>query len=70
MNFAELFRIFKLLGTPTEEVWPGMCSLPEYKPFPLYHPSLTLSQVARDVLSISLDPRSDAILAVTNTSRY
>jgi len=47
-----------------------MCSLPEYKPFPLYHPSLTLSQVARDVLSISLDPRSDAILAVTNTSRY
>ncbi|XP_023320500.1 cyclin-dependent-like kinase 5 [Eurytemora carolleeae] len=41
----QIKRVFKLLGTPTEEVWPGMCSLPDYKPFPLYNPSLTLHQV-------------------------
>jgi hypothetical protein len=27
----ELFRIFRLLGTPTEAVWPGVSSLPDYK---------------------------------------
>ena len=27
----QLKRIFKLLGTPTEETWPGMTQLPEYK---------------------------------------
>lgn len=27
----ELFRIFRLLGTPTEVVWPGVSSLPDYK---------------------------------------
>jgi len=27
----QLFRIFRLLGTPTEEVWPGVLMLPEYK---------------------------------------
>jgi len=42
----QLKRIFKLLGTPTEETsWPGMCQLPEFKQFPLYHPSMTFSQV-------------------------
>ncbi|KAL7419600.1 Cyclin-dependent kinase catalytic subunit [Cryptotrichosporon argae] len=28
----EIFRIFRLLGTPDEEVWPGVKSLPDYKP--------------------------------------
>eukprot|EP01097_Dermamoeba_algensis_P008388 TRINITY_DN558_c0_g1_i3.p1 TRINITY_DN558_c0_g1~~TRINITY_DN558_c0_g1_i3.p1 ORF type:complete len:149 (-),score=34.67 TRINITY_DN558_c0_g1_i3:188-634(-) len=35
----QLLRIFKLLGTPTEEEWPGMVSLSEYatvKKFPVY----------------------------------
>jgi cyclin-dependent kinase len=27
----ELTRIFKVLGTPTEEVWPKVIQLPEYK---------------------------------------
>ena len=27
----EIFRIFRLLGTPDEEVWPGVKSLPDYK---------------------------------------
>lgn len=27
----ELYRIFRTLGTPTEETWPGVTSLPDYK---------------------------------------
>mmetsp|Transcript_3050 Transcript_3050/g.7271 ORF Transcript_3050/g.7271 Transcript_3050/m.7271 type:complete len:293 (+) Transcript_3050:124-1002(+) len=27
----ELFRIFRLLGTPTEASWPGVSTLPDYK---------------------------------------
>ena len=33
----ELFRVFRTLGTPTEETWPGVAGLPDYKPtFPLW----------------------------------
>lgn len=42
----QLKRIFKLLGTPSEETWPGLTQLPDYKPFPLYHPSMSLVQVS------------------------
>ncbi|EEB13881.1 mitogen-activated protein kinase ERK-A, putative [Pediculus humanus corporis] len=41
----QLKRIFKLLGTPTEESWPGLAQLPDYKPFPVYHPSMSFTQV-------------------------
>jgi serine/threonine protein kinase len=35
----QLFRIFRQLGTPTEEVWPGVTSLADYKPsFPQWAP--------------------------------
>lgn len=35
----ELFRIFRVLGTPTEETWPGVSSMPDYKPtFPNWPP--------------------------------
>ena len=42
---SQIKRVFKLLGTPSEDSWPGMSGLPDYKPFPLYQPSLTFSQV-------------------------
>jgi len=33
----QLVRIFKVMGTPTEESWPGVSQLPEYNPdIPLY----------------------------------
>lgn len=32
-DFDQLGKIFAVLGTPTEEVWPGMTSLPNYVPF-------------------------------------
>jgi serine/threonine protein kinase len=28
----ELFKIFRTLGTPDEEIWPGVVTLPDYKP--------------------------------------
>ncbi|KAJ2493873.1 Cyclin-dependent kinase catalytic subunit [Coemansia sp. RSA 2050] len=28
----EIFKIFRILGTPTVEVWPDVASLPDYKP--------------------------------------
>jgi hypothetical protein len=35
----QLLRIFKILGTPTEESWPTVSSLPEYRSdFPVYNP--------------------------------
>jgi len=41
----QLKRIFKLLGTPTDETWAGHSQLPDYKPFPMYHPTTSLAQV-------------------------
>ncbi|NXU60017.1 CDK2 kinase, partial [Turnix velox] len=35
----QLFRIFRTLGTPDEVSWPGVSSLPDYKPtFPHWGP--------------------------------
>lgn len=43
----QLKRIFKLLGTPTDETWPNMTALPDFKPMPLYQPNMTLVQVSK-----------------------
>lgn len=33
----QLFRIFRTLGTPTDNTWPGVYKLPDFKPlFPLW----------------------------------
>jgi len=35
----ELFRIFRVRGTPNDHVWPGVSRLPNYKSeFPQWHP--------------------------------
>merc|ERR1712112_544244 len=35
----QLFHIFRSLGTPTEEIWPGVTRLPDFKPvFPRWQP--------------------------------
>lgn len=39
----QLKRIFKLLGTPTEDTWPGVSQLADYKPFPCEFFVITLS---------------------------
>lgn len=43
----QLKRIFKLLGTPTDETWPNMTTLPDFKPMPMYQPNMTLVQVCQ-----------------------
>jgi len=36
----QLFRIFRTMGTPTEEIWQGVSQLPDYKPtFPNWKPN-------------------------------
>lgn len=51
----QLMRIFKVLGTPTEEVWPGVNQLSEWKPdFPIYR-RVPLSSVVTTVDSFGID---------------
>lgn len=68
----QLKRIFKLLGTPTEESWPGLAQLPDYKPFPVYHPPMSFSPVVpklnskgRDLLQVCVDVPSSVSLTVS-----
>uniref|UniRef100_A0A8C5J311 Cell division protein kinase 5 n=1 Tax=Junco hyemalis TaxID=40217 RepID=A0A8C5J311_JUNHY len=55
----QLKRIFRLLGTPTEEQWPAMAKLPDYKPYPMYPATTSLVNVVpklnatgRDLLQV------------------
>jgi cyclin-dependent kinase len=57
----QIFRIFRILGTPNEEVWPSVSSLPDYKPtFPQWSRQdvgrivSTLDDVAIDMLKRTL----------------
>nr|ODN85227.1 CMGC/CDK/CDC2 protein kinase [Cryptococcus depauperatus CBS 7841] len=51
----EIFRIFRLLGTPDEDVWPGVRSLPDYKPtFPQWH-AINLTDVIKGLDSDGMD---------------
>jgi len=52
----QLYQIFRLLGTPSESVWPGVSQYPDYKDsFPQWRPA-KLSRVlpALDLLGIDL----------------
>ncbi|KAK7368727.1 hypothetical protein VNO80_10756 [Phaseolus coccineus] len=61
----ELFKIFRILGTPNEDTWPGVTSLPDFKSaFPKWQPKdlktvvLNLEPAGLDLLSrmLHLDP--------------
>jgi len=50
-----LFRIFRVLGTPTEDLWPGCSSLPDFKSsFPKWPPQ-KLSKVCPSLDQFGLD---------------
>ncbi|KAJ3396796.1 negative regulator of the PHO system [Lobulomyces angularis] len=55
-NEDQLQRIFKLRGTPTEQTWPHVSELPDFKPnFPYYHPQSLASKIpAIDGLGLDL----------------
>ncbi|XP_013774341.1 cyclin-dependent kinase 1-like [Limulus polyphemus] len=54
----QLFRIFRTMGTPTEEVWPGVTQLPDYKPtFPSWKENIlpsTCSQMDNNGIDVLL----------------
>lgn len=51
----QLFRMFRILKTPTEEIWPGVTSLPDYKPtFPCWTQNNLNTQV-KNLDSAGLD---------------
>ncbi len=54
--------IVRVIGTPTEETWPGVSTLPEYKPFSIYQPTLSLihfvpklNNKGKDLLLVSIN---------------
>ncbi|CAG4941924.1 unnamed protein product [Colias eurytheme] len=58
----QLLRIFRMLGTPTEEIWPGVSSLPDYKStlsnwttFNLHNHVQNLDEVGMDLLQKMLE---------------
>ncbi|GAA5840827.1 hypothetical protein JCM11251_001707 [Rhodosporidiobolus azoricus] len=56
----EIFRIFRLLGTPDEDVWPGVTSLPDYKStFPNWH-----AKDLQDHVTGCTDESADLILGM------
>ncbi|CAD5219974.1 unnamed protein product [Bursaphelenchus okinawaensis] len=47
----QLFRIFKTLGTPNEENWPDVRSLPEYKPyFPSWNENVLSTRLGEGII--------------------
>eukprot|EP01122_Echinamoeba_exundans_P010274 TRINITY_DN3809_c0_g2_i1.p1 TRINITY_DN3809_c0_g2~~TRINITY_DN3809_c0_g2_i1.p1 ORF type:complete len:306 (+),score=85.05 TRINITY_DN3809_c0_g2_i1:128-1045(+) len=51
----ELYRIFRTLGTPNEETWPGVSQLPDYQPhFPIWE-SKSLVELMPDIDPLAVD---------------
>lgn len=51
----QLFRMFRILRTPTEEIWPGVTSLPDYKTtFPCWTQNNLTAQV-KNIDSAGMD---------------
>ena len=51
----ELFRIFRVMGTPSEETWPGVSSLPDFKAdFPSW-PAVHLSKLVPQLDADGID---------------
>lgn len=51
----ELFKIFRLLGTPNEEVWPGVTALQDWnEDFPVW-PSLNVARCVPDLCDNGID---------------
>lgn len=54
-NEDELLRVFRLMGTPTEQTWPGISQYSEYKTnWPYYVPQ-NLSQILPMMDHLAID---------------
>ncbi|KAF9346849.1 Cyclin-dependent kinase 2, partial [Mortierella sp. NVP85] len=57
----ELFKIFKIKGTPNDKLWPGVQELKDWKPsFPIWKPQ-TLESVVPHLDAYGLDLLSQMI---------
>ncbi|KAF7792014.1 hypothetical protein EIP86_003041 [Pleurotus ostreatoroseus] len=59
----QIFKIFRILGTPTEETWPGLKELPDYKDsFPHWHAQDLTDHISNlddngiDLLKVDIPP--------------
>eukprot|EP00128_Syssomonas_multiformis_P009499 Colp12_sorted_trinity150504_noHs@1351 len=76
-NEDQLNTIFKLLGTPSEETWPGVSSFPDFKPtFTIYPPQPYATIVPRldsngiELLSKMLPYEPTARISATEALRH
>jgi len=61
----EIFKIFRILGTPTEADWPGVTSLPDFKPsFPKWTRSENQDIINGDGANILGDDGLDLLEAL------
>lgn len=51
-DIDQLYRIFRILGTPDETVWPGVTKLKEYK---VTFPNWSANPIEKVVSGLSLD---------------
>ena len=57
-----LFRIFRMLGTPTEQSWPGINQLPDFKPsFPKW-PTQKMARACPQLDAQGLDLQSKMLV--------
>ena len=54
-NEDELLRIFRLMGTPTEQTWPGIAQYSEYKATWPYYVTQNLSQILPMMDNLAID---------------
>ncbi|KAI8344712.1 serine/threonine-protein kinase pef1 [Chlamydoabsidia padenii] len=54
-NEDQLQKIFRMMGTPTEQTWPNVSQLPEFKPNQQYYPPQTIFQILPTVDPLGLD---------------
>ncbi|CAO3646479.1 serine/threonine-protein kinase pef1 [Cunninghamella echinulata] len=54
-NEDQLQKIFRMMGTPTEQTWPNVSQLPEYKPNQQYYPPQTIYQILPSIDHLGLD---------------
>ncbi|KAI8370694.1 serine/threonine-protein kinase pef1 [Radiomyces spectabilis] len=54
-NDDQLQKIFRMLGTPTEQTWPGISQLSEYKPTQTIYPPQHINQVLPMIDPVGID---------------
>ena len=50
----QIHKIFRVMGTPNESIWPGVSYLPDFKNFPIY-PRLQLEGIVKNLDNLGFD---------------